>query len=175
MRVSKRVNQEDKSTIFSVNVPYPIHENQEAFKEGLQRIANAVKLEFDVENPAIQLIQIPEEGITRIEYTCQILVPKVLRGWVQMDLERLAFSEKQKRIDDTGLEYDGKRYMLTRRSLTFDGIDTETLRTVTACVKMTTNDKKSFYSDFNVQKQEDGTFLLTFYWFQEPTGLRAAL
>lgn len=80
MRVSKRVNQEDKSTIFSVNVPYPIHENQEAFKEGLQRIANAVKLEFDVENPAIQLIQIPEEGITRIEYTCQILVPKVLRG-----------------------------------------------------------------------------------------------
>ena len=44
MRVSRRVNQEDKSTIFSVNVPYPIHENQEAFKEGLQRIANAVKL-----------------------------------------------------------------------------------------------------------------------------------
>lgn len=80
MRVSRHVNHEDKSVTFSCNVPYPILENQEAFKEGLQRIANAVKLEFDVENPAILFIQIPEEGITRIEYTCQILVPKILRG-----------------------------------------------------------------------------------------------
>lgn len=88
------------------------------------------------------------------------------------DVERLAFSQKQKQIDEYFIEYNGKRYLMTKRGLAFHNADQEMLRTVIDSIKLTTGDKPGFYSHFNVEKNDDGLYTLSFYWLEDPAALQ---